>query len=132
MIVTTASEPVVIDSSGWLEYITGDEKAALFAPYFENDVRVLVPVIVLYEVRKVLLRLESLIPKSDVQIFESEALRHEVIYIDEYIAMSAATFSLNYKLAMADALIYATAQRHSARLVTSDTHFANVPGVTIL
>ena len=132
MIVTTASEPVVIDSSGWLEYITGDVKADLFAPYFETDVRVLVPVVVLYEVRKVLLRLEALTPRNNVQIFESEALRRDVIYIDEYIAMSAASVSLNYKLAMADALIYATAQRHSARLVTSDTHFANVPGVTIL
>ena len=132
MIVTTVSEPVVIDSSGWLEYITGDVKADLFAPYFETDIRVLVPVIVLYEVRKVLLRLEALTPRNNVQIFESEALRRDVIYIDEYIAMSAATASLNYKLAMADALIYATAQRHSARLVTSDTHFANAPGVTIL
>lgn len=132
MIATTVSEPVVIDSSGWLEYITGDAKAELFAPYFETDVRVLVPVIVLYEVRKVLLRFESLMLKKDVQMFESEALRRDVIYIDEYIAMSAATVSLHYKLAMADALIYATAQRHRARLVTSDTHFANVPGVTIL
>src|SRR6202012_1393180 len=116
VIVTTVSEPVVIDSSGWLEYITGDVKADLFAPYFETDIRVLVPVIVLYEVRKVLLRLEALTPRNNVQIFESEALRRDVIYIDEYIAMSAATASLNYKLAMADALIYATAQRHSARL----------------
>ena len=102
MTETTASEPVVVDSSGWLEYITGDVKADLFAPYFENDVQVLVPVIVLYEVRKVLLRTDT---KTNVQIFESEALRRVVIDIDEHIAMSAATQSLSYKLAMADALI---------------------------
>jgi predicted nucleic acid-binding protein len=123
------SEAVVIDSSGWLEYITEDVKADLFAPYFENDIQVLVPVVVLYEVRKVLLRAD---PKSNVQTFESEALRRVVIDIDEHIALSAATVSLNYKLAMADALIYAMAQRFRVRLITSDAHFDKVPGVTIL
>jgi toxin FitB len=129
VIATTASEAVVIDSSGWLEYITGDQKADLFAPYFENDVRILVPVIVLYEVRKVLLRSFS---ETVADIFQSNALRREVINVDEYIAMSASTLNLKYKLAMADSLICATAQRHNAHLVTSDAHFDNVPGVTIL
>ncbi len=125
----TVSESVVVDSSGWLEYITGDDKADLFAPYFESDIRILVPVIVLYEVRKVLLRSSS---ETMADIFQSNALRREVINIDEYIAMSAATLSLKYKLAMADALILATAQRYGARLVTSDAHFNNVVGVTVL
>ena len=129
MIETIATEPVVIDSSGWLEYITGDQKADLFAPYFESDVRILVPVIVLYEVRKVLLKS---FPETMADIFQSNALRHEVINIDEYIAMSAATLSLKFKLAMADALICATAQRYGARLITSDAHFENVPGVSLL
>jgi toxin FitB len=126
---TTATEFVVIDSSGWLEYITGDPKADLFAPYFESDVRILVPVIVLYEVRKVLLRGFT---ETMADIFQSNALRHEVVNIDEYIAMSAATLSIKYKLAMADALICATAERYGARLITSDAHFDNVPGVTLL
>ena len=129
MIETIATEPVVIDSSGWLEYITGDQKADLFAPYFESDVRILVPVIVLYEVRKVLLKS---FPETMADIFQSNALRQEVINIDEYIAMSAATLSLKFKLAMADALICATAQRYGARLITSDAHFENVPGVSLL
>lgn len=123
------SEPVVVDSSGWLEYLTGDAKADAFAPYFENEVQILVPVIVLYEVRKVLLLGNT---QTNVQIFESEALRRHVIDIDEHIALSAATLSFNYKLAMADALIYATAQRYRARLITSDSHFNIVPGVTVL
>ena len=123
------SESVVVDSSGWLEYITGDAKAELFAPYFENDLRILVPVIVLYEVRKVLLLRDT---QTNVQIFESEALRRHVIDIDEHIALSAATMSLSYKLSMADAIIYATSQRHRAHLITSDSHFNNVPNVTVL
>jgi toxin FitB len=127
--VTIASEPTVIDSSGWLEYITGDDKAHLFAPYFESHTRILVPVVVLYEVRKVLVRSYS---ETEAHSFQSQALLREVIYVDENIAMSAATFSLNYNLPMADALIYATAERYKARLITSDAHFGKVPGVTIL
>ena len=129
MTETTGIETVVIDSSGWLEYITGDTKADLFAPYFESDARILVPVVVLYEVRKVLLRS---FPETMADVFQSNALRHEVINIDEYIAMSAATLSLRYNLAMADALICATAQQYGARLITSDAHFNGVPGVTLL
>lgn len=129
MIATTASEPVVIDSSGWLEYITGDDKAHLFAPYFESHHRILVPVIVLYEVRKILVRTYS---ETKAHSFQSQALLREVIYVDDNIAMSAATLSLNYNLAMADALVYATAERFRARLITSDTHFNNVPNVTVL
>jgi predicted nucleic acid-binding protein len=33
---------------------------------------------------------------------------------------------------MADAIIYASAQHHHALLSTSDAHFANLPGVTLM
>lgn len=33
---------------------------------------------------------------------------------------------------MANAIIYATAHHHKANLVTSDTHFANPPGVKLI
>jgi predicted nucleic acid-binding protein len=33
---------------------------------------------------------------------------------------------------MADAIIYATAQTHAAQLVTGDSAFQGLPGVTIL
>ena len=129
MTTPSDSDPVVIDSSGWLEYITGDEKAELFAPYFEGAAPVLVPVIVLYEVHKILL-----LRKSQVlaDVFISEALRRDVIAIDEAIALAAAEISIDYQLAMADALLYATAQSRSAHFVTSDAHFENLPGVTLM
>jgi toxin FitB len=129
--VTTPSdsEPVVIDSSGWLEYLTADEKADLFAPYFEQDVTVLVPVIVLYEVRKILLLKES---ASLADIFLSDVSRRKVVEINENIAIFAATISVDHQLAMADAFLYATARSCNARFVTSDAHFKDLPGVTLL
>jgi predicted nucleic acid-binding protein len=126
---TTASKPLVIDSSGWLEYITRDTKHDLFAPYFADESRIRVPMIVLYEVRKVLLARAS---KHTADYFVATALQLEMISIDSEIALSAATLSLDYKLPMADALIYASAQDRNATLITSDSHFQNLPDVTLL
>jgi hypothetical protein len=50
----TASELVLVDSSRWLEYITGDEKADVFGAAFQRDAEVFVPRIVLQEVFKTL------------------------------------------------------------------------------
>jgi toxin FitB len=126
---TTDSELLVVDSSGWLEYLTGEEKADLFALYFEGERILFVPAIVLYEVRKILLLRES---KALADIFVSEALRRVVVPVSEAIALTAAVASIDHHLAMADAIIYATAQYHRAQLITSDTHFANLAGVTLL
>src|SRR6266849_6499604 len=115
-IIQNASDPVILDSSGWLEYLTTDTKADLFAPYFEGQRPILVPAIVLYEVRKVLLLRQA---RDVADIFISEALRRTIIPVDEEIALSAAAISLQFRLAMADALLYATSEREKAEFVTS-------------
>jgi toxin FitB len=125
----TASNVMLVDSSGWLEYIAGDEKADAFGAVLQSEAQVLVPTIVLYEVLKVLL-LKAARPDADV--FLSEALRRKVVDLSDTIALSAASLSIDYKLPMADAIIYATARIHQAQLVTSDAHFTGLPGVTIL
>jgi len=125
----TVSDPVLVDSSGWLEYITSDLKADLFAPYLEGERPVLVPAIVLYEVRKILLQRQ---PKTIADLFVSEALRRAVVPVDQEIALSAAVISMQHALPMADALIYATAEINGAELVTSDAHFKSLPRVTLL
>jgi len=128
--VTTqsASEPVLVDSSGWLEYITADTKADFFAPYFDKDV-VLVPTVVLYEVRKILLSKQK---NALADQFLSAASRCTVIPFDEKIALRAVAISLDHRLAMADAIVYATTVTNGAVLVTSDAHFSGLPGVTVL
>jgi len=129
VIATTATDAVVLDSSGWLEYLTGDTKADSFEPYLEGSVSVLIPTIVLYEVRKVLLVREG---KTSADAFYSEALKRIIVSFDEVLALKAAELSIIHKLSMADAIIYATAIHCGAQLVTSDSHFANVPGVTLI
>lgn len=130
MSAMTVSERVLVDSSGWLEYLTADTKKALFEPYLTDKKRILiVPTIVLYEVRKTLLVQQQ---KTAADWFTSEAMRHTVVSLDENTASDAATNSVQLKLAMADAIIYTTAVSENAQIITSDTHFANLPNVTIL
>lgn len=129
MTTPSASDPVLVDSSGWLEYITSDSKADLFSPYLEGQRPVLIPTIVLYEVRKILLQRQ---PKTVADLFVSEALRRTVVSVDQEIALAAAAISIQYELPMTDALIYATAERHGAEVVTSDSHFKGLTRVTLL
>jgi toxin FitB len=129
--VTTAtgselSDLLVIDSSGWLEYITADTKVDLVAPFFKDSSKILVPALVLFEVRRVLILRNT---KALADNFVSDALLLKIIAIDEKIALSAAAVSTQFRLSLADALIYQCAIEHRATLVTSDTHFQNLPGV---
>ena len=129
--MTTPSvfEAAVVDSSGWLEYIAADTKAELFRPYLQGERPILVPTIVIYEVRKILLLQQTQVLAD---FFVSEALRHSVIPVDQEIALAAAVVSIQHGLAMADALLYATAEKRAAEFVTSDSHFKGLPGVTLL
>ena len=129
MTATTASEPVVVDSSGWLEYFTNDAKADSFAPYLEGDLTILVPTVVIYEVRKILSLNHG---KTVADSFYSDVLRRTIVSFDEVLALKSAELSLHHKLSMADAIIYGTARHYEAQLITSDTHFLNLSGVTLL
>ncbi|MBI3662820.1 MAG: type II toxin-antitoxin system VapC family toxin [Acidobacteria bacterium] len=129
MTAATASSPVLVDSSGWVEYFGESPKARQFAPFLEDESRLIVPTIVLYEVRKKLLLTAG---KVIADRFLSVAFRTFVIPLDEQLAVASATISIEKKLAMADAIIYATALAQHAELVTSDQAFSGLPGVTLL
>ena len=129
MTATTASDLLLVDSSGWLEYLTSDTKADAFAPFLEGSRPLLVPTIVLYEVYKKVTQLRG---KMHADRFASQALRQVVVALDEDLALSAAKTSLHHRLAMAGAIIYATALAHRAELVTSDQAFSGLPGVMLL
>ncbi len=127
---TTGINRVLVDSSGWLEFLTADTKAAQFEAYLVNpNNELIVPTIVLYEVRKKLLVGQL---KTAEDWFVSEALRHTVVPLDETIAIDAAATSQRFRVAMADAIIYTTAVAENAQLITGDSHFANLPNVTIV
>jgi predicted nucleic acid-binding protein len=55
-----------------------------------------------------------------------------VVDFTDTMALAAASLSIDYKLPMADAIIYTTAQAHHSELITSDAHFSGLPGVTLI
>jgi predicted nucleic acid-binding protein len=121
------SELFLVDSSGWIEFLGDGPLVDRFAPYFEREERLIVPAIVLYEVYKKLLSAGG----SVADRFLSAALRARIMPIDERLSLLAARISLDRRLAMADAMIYATALETRAHLVTSDAHFQGLPETTV-
>jgi predicted nucleic acid-binding protein len=127
----TGSKPLLVDSSGWIEYLGNGPKAASYAPYLENSDNLLLPTIVVYEVYKKLIHFRE---STLAEQFLSQAFSFHAreIVIDIPVAALAAKVSLEFKLAMADAMIYACARSRNAELLTSDHHFEGLPGATIL
>lgn len=112
----------VVDSSGWLDYFIDTDRAVLFAPAIEDTANLVVPVIVLYEVFKKVLRERG---EDDALQIASVIQTGNIVDLDIALAMSAARFPLP----LADSLIYATAQQFQATLWTQDEHFEHLPGV---
>ena len=112
----------VVDSSGWLEYFAGSARARLFAPAIEAPDRLIVPVLVLYEVVRKVRR-----ERGDAAALEAAAVLRSGRIVD--IDIPAALDAAQLDLPLADSLIYATARRAGATLWTQDEDFASLPGV---
>ena len=82
-----------------------------------------------YEIYKVVRR-----DISEERASESVSALHATTVepLAESLALEAADISLEHGLAMADAIIYATAAKHGADIVTSDANFDGLPGVTLI
>jgi predicted nucleic acid-binding protein len=89
----------------------------------------LVSAIQVYEVYKVVRR--DLSEERAVEAV-SALRRATIVPVDESLALEAADSSLSHGLAMADSLVYATARRHGARLVTGDADFDGLPGTVVI
>jgi toxin FitB len=118
----------VVDSSAWLEYFADGPNADEFAKAIESTRALIVPTLSLCEVFKRIAQQRS----------EDDALRAiavmeqgRVIDLDRATAVAAARLGLDHRLAMADSIMLATAQRHGAILWTQDADFEGVPGVRL-
>jgi len=58
--------------------------------------------------------------------------RATIVPVDESLSLEAADVALERGLAMADAIVFATAQRHGATLVTGDSDFDGLPDVVLI
>jgi predicted nucleic acid-binding protein len=120
---------ILVDSSGWIEYLAARPKADEFARYIEGDEPLVTSVIQVYEIYKVVRR-----DISEERAIESVAALGVTTIepLHESLALEAADLSLEHGLAMADAIILATAAKHRAGIVTADADFDGLPGVTLI
>jgi predicted nucleic acid-binding protein len=116
----------VVDSSGWLEYFTDGSNADAFKPIIGDEASLIIPTVCLYEVFKITLSRAG----EDEAVHVAGLMSFgQFIDFDREVALVAAPISAQYKLVMADSVIYAIAQMHNATLWTQDAHFKDLPGV---
>ncbi len=117
---------VLLDSSGWVEFFTGGPLANRYAAYLAPRYQLITPTIVLYEVYKKIKRERG---EETALLFAGRLNATQVIPLTESIAFLAADLSLRHGLAMADAIVYATAKDQGAEVVTGDADLKELPGV---
>ena len=107
----------VVDTSGWIEALLDAPNAEFFKPVIRHTSELIVPTISIFEVYRIVLRTRG-------KDFADEAVgamtTGQVIELDAELATSAATLAHSEKLAMADAIILATARRFDATIYTQD------------
>ncbi len=116
----------VVDSSAWLSYFAGDANAASFSRPIEHIEKLIVPSIAITEVFKCVFRQCG----EDLAL---ECVAHmeqgKVIPLDASLAINAAHYAIEYKLPLADSIIYATAQKLNGLVWTQDSDFERLEGV---
>ncbi|WP_417908880.1 type II toxin-antitoxin system VapC family toxin [Candidatus Electronema sp. PJ] len=117
---------ILIDTCGWIEWLTDGPLCAQFEPYFNRIESVIVPTSVQFELYKWTARRCNLQTALEVAAVTEQG---SVAPLSTAIALSAADFSAEHSLSFADSIIYATARFHNALLITSDAHFEGLPGV---
>lgn len=116
----------IVDSCGWLEFIANGHNADFFQPVLEVEGQLLLPGLVAFEVIRRLMVL-----KQDVAIGPTLTVMGRLKRADLTVAQlaQAAFAARTNKLAMADAIIWQTAQVNQALLYTQDIDLQGLPGV---
>ena len=118
---------ILVDSVGWIEFFTDGPLAGKYSKYLQKPSEVVVPTIVLYEVYK---KIKSERSEEAALVAVATMQNARTIPLTEELSLSAADASLRHKLAMADAIVYASAIQEGAKVVTSDNDLKDLPQVT--
>jgi predicted nucleic acid-binding protein len=119
----------LVDTSAWVEWLIGSPTGERVAPALPDQNDWLTPTIVQLELAKWLSR-EAGEDRADQIIAFSQLC--VVAPLDTETALSAADICSRFKLATADAIVYATALKYDADLLTCDAHFDGLPSVVYL
>ncbi len=116
----------VVDTSAWIEWLVDGSLRAELAHHMPARDDCVVPTIVQLELSKWLMR-ERGEDETDVVIAYTQ--KCQIWPLDTTTALKAAELHREYKLATADAIVYASALLSGAKLLTCDAHFEGLPDV---
>lgn len=119
---------IVIDTSAWIECFSQTALGQRIASVLPAREHCIVPTIVQLELSKWALRE---LTEEERERLEESLEDCQVELLDSETAALAARANLEHKLATADAVIYATAQRLGAEVLTCDAHFKSLPLVRL-
>ena len=119
----------VVDSSAWIEWLIKSPTGNMLADKMPHPDTCVVPTIVQLELAKWLDRERG---EEAVDQFIAYTMRCRIVALDTAIARQAADISKRNKLATADAIIYATALRENADILTCDAHFQHLDRVVYI
>ncbi|WHZ10040.1 MAG: hypothetical protein OJF60_000479 [Burkholderiaceae bacterium] len=118
----------VVDTSAWIEWLTGSALGARLGQDFPGQAHCIVPTIVELELAKWLRREVGEDQADQVIAYTQKCV---VVPLDTGIALLAAELHREHKLATAAAIVYATARHQGADLLTCDAHFEGLPAVVL-
>jgi predicted nucleic acid-binding protein len=113
----------IIDSSFWLEYFAGTNSGNIVSEIIETTDNLIIPTIILYEVSKKLL-LET--TEDNALLCIAHMKQGNIINLNDELSLFASKLSIEFKLPMADSIIYATNLEYNCILWTQDRHFAGL------
>ena len=116
----------LVDSSGWLEYLSDGPNAGFFEPPLSAPDKLIVPTLCLYEVFKIVLR-----ERGENDAIQAAALMQQgrLIELSAPIALFAARLSLASRIPMADSIVAATGALLEAVIWTQDDDFRDLKNV---
>ncbi len=121
---------VLIDSWAWIEYFKGSKAGEKARKYIEGKEKAIISAINIAEVYRWILRFyDEKIAKEKINVMKERCF---VIPVDEEIAIMAAKIKHEEKLGLGDAIIYATAKKEEAIILTGDSDFKDKENVIFI
>jgi predicted nucleic acid-binding protein len=118
----------VVDSSGWIEYLSGGPNAAFFRKPIEDEEALIVPTLSMFEVYRHLVRH---VGRDEALNIVAAMRQGRIVDLDDRLALDAAELSVTTRLALADSIMLATARAHGAVFWTQDADFEGLEGVRL-
>ena len=121
---------VLIDSWAWIEYFKGSKVGEKARKYIEGKEKAIISAINIAEVYRWILRFyDEKIAKEKINVMKERCF---IIPVDEEIAIMAAKIRHKEKLGLGDAIIYATAKKENAFILTGDDDFRDKENVIFI